>query len=1106
MAKFYLPVACLFLLASCGQSGKDGQDAVAENPLFKLTDSTKTKILFNNVIKEDFDRNILNYQAFYNGGGVAVGDLNNDGLDEIYFSSNMGENKLYLNQGDLQFADITGIAGVGARVGAWKNGVNMADVNGDGMLDIYVCYSGRLEAKYRKNQLFINQGLNDEGLPTFKDEAESYGLADTSYSTQSHFFDYDRDGDLDMFLVNENITVLSNLDDVTIQELRKQQDPLSGPKLFRNDNNHFTEVTKKAGLNTSTLSYGLSAGIADINNDGLPDIYLSNDYAVPDFMYINNGDGTFTDQMRNSLDHITLFSMGNSITDINNDGHPDIYTLDMLPEDNRRQKLLAGLDNYESFNINLRNGFYYQYMRNMLHINNGNGTFSEIGQLSGISNTDWSWAPLFADYDNDGWKDLFVTNGYMRDFTNMDVIKYNANYFQSVGGKVEPEHILDMLKNMPSSDVKNYIYKNNGDLTFTDKRKAWGIDIPSNSNGAVYSDLDNDGDLDLIVNNINKAAFIYQNQGDSTKHYLNLKLNGEGKNTGGYGAKITMFNKGKQQCLEQMPSKGYLSSVSASLHFGLGREKEIDSLQIVWLSGKKQVLKKVTGDRLLYLKESEATEHYKQPSAPKTLFTEISSPIVSAQVKNEINDYKRQPLLVNALSFTGPCMTKGDVNGDGLEDVFVGGDVHQSGALFIQQKNGKFMKNQQPFMADLESQDVDALFFDANGDGKTDLYVVSGGYGSFKDNDPLFQDRLYLNDGKGNLAKSAGSLPEMRLSKSCVRAADFNGDGKTDLFVGGRNAGSRYPEAPKSFILINDGKGHFTDQIKKIAPELEYIGMVTDAASLDLNGDKKQDLIVVGDWMPVTAFVNDGGKLNNKTDKYFEKEYTGWWNSLKVDDLNGDGKLDLVIGNLGLNSQCRVSDAEPAELCYKDFDDNGAIDPILCFYIMGKSYPYLSRDEMLDQMSIMRPRFPDYKSYADATMKEVFTPEELKDMKTLKANYLKTAYFEGGKNGKFQEKQLPLQAQFSPVFTITPLDYDGDGHKDLLLCGNIYQSRIRFGRYDANHGVLLKGNGKGGFNYVPELQSGLKLKGDVRSVIAVNNTLYVGINQQKMRAFQFNNK
>lgn len=1104
MAKLYLPVICFFLLTSCGQSGKDGQDAAAENPLFKLMDSSKTKILFNNVIKEDFDRNILNYQAFYNGGGVAVGDLTNDGLDEVYFSSNMGGNKLYLNQGDLQFADITDLSGVGARSGGWKNGVNMADVNGDGRLDIYVCYSGRFEGKYRKNQLFINQGLNAEGLPTFIDEAEAYGLADTSYSTQSHFFDYDKDGDLDMFLVNENINILSNLDDVTIQELRKQDDPLSGPKLYRNDNNHFTDVTKKAGLNTSTLSYGLSAGIADINTDGLPDIYLSNDYAVPDFMYINNGDGTFTDQMRNSLDHITLFSMGNSITDINNDGQPDIYTLDMLPEDNRRQKLLAGLDNYESFNINLRNGFYYQYMRNMLHINNGNGTFSEVGQLAGISNTDWSWAPLFADYDNDGWKDLFVTNGYMRDFTNMDVIKYNANYFQSVGGQVQPKHILDMLNNMPSSDVKNYIYKNNGDLTFTDEGKAWGMDIPSNSNGAVYSDLDNDGDLDIVVNNINRAAFVYQNQGDSTKHYLKLKLTGAGKNTSGYGAVVTLFKKGKQQCIEQMPSKGYLSSVSPMLHFGLGKDKEIDSLQIVWLSGKKQVLKNLSGDRLMYLKEEEATGTYRKPQPPKTIFTEISSPIAATQVKNEINDYKRQPLLVNALSFTGPCMTKGDVNGDGREDVFVGGDVHEAGALYIQQQNGKFIRNQQPFILDKESQDADALFFDANGDGKTDLYVVSGGYGSFKDNDPLFQDRLYLNDGKGNLTKSATSLPEMHQSKSCVRTADFNGDGHPDLFVGGRNTGSRYPEAPKSYILINDGKGHFTDQVKKIAPDLERIGMVTDAACMDLNGDKKKDLILVGDWMPLTAFINDGGKLKNKTSKYFDKEYAGWWNSLKIEDLNGDGRPDLVAGNLGLNSQCRVSDAEPAELCYKDFDDNGAVDPILCFYIQGKSYPYLSRDEMLDQMSIMRPRFPDYKSYADATLKEVFTPEEMKGAKTLKANYLKTAWFERTADGKFKEKQLPIQAQFSPVYTITPIDYDGDGNRDLLLCGNIYQSRIRFGRYDANHGILLKGNGKGGFTYVPDQQSGLKLKGDVRSVIALNNTLYVGINQQKMRAFQFN--
>jgi len=1106
MAKIYLAIIGVILLAGCNRSAKDNPNVSTEKPLFTLLDSSKTGILFNNVISEDFNSNILNYQAFYNGGGVAVGDLNNDGLEDIYFSANMTNNKLYLNNGHMKFTDITDIAGVAGRDSSWKTGVNMADVNGDGKLDIYQCYSGKGNGPSRKNQLFINQGNDAKGNPIFKDEAEAYGLADSSYSTQSYFFDYDNDGDLDLLLVNENIHILHDVDDATIQAAKKQVDMQSCTKLFRNDNGHFKDVTKEAGLDVSGLSYGLSAGIADINGDGLQDIYLSNDYAIPDHMYINNGNGTFTDQLRNSLDHITLFSMGNSITDINNDGKPDIFTLDMLPEDNKRQKLLAGMDNYEAFDINLRNGFYYQYMRNMLHINNGNGTFSEIAQLAGISNTDWSWAPLFADYDNDGWKDLYVTNGYMRDFTNLDVVKYNEKYFQGINGNIEPKHVIDMLSNMPSSDVKNYIFKNNGDLTFTNKGAAWGMDLPSNSNGAVYCDLDNDGNLDLVVNNINRSAFVYKNMGDPAQHYLAVKLQGAGKNTSGLGAKVTVFNKGKQQYLEQMPSKGYLSSVSPILHFGLGKDKNVDSVRIVWLNGKQQIIKNVGGDHLITFKESDAKDTYHIPAPVQPVFKEIASPLAAAQVPNQINDYKRQPLLVNALSFVGPCMAKGDVNGDGLEDVYVGGDVGKPGALFIQQRNGKYLKNEQPFVADKGSTDADAVFFDANGDGHLDLYVVSGGYGSYKDGDPLFQDRLYLNDGKGNLVKAVGALPAMLVSKSCARVGDFNGDGKPDLFVGGRNSGSKYPEAPKSFILINDGKGHFTDQIKKIAPEIEHIGMVTDAAVVDLNGDKKQDLVLVGDWMPISVFLNQGGKLENATDKYFDKPCNGWWNSVKVEDFNGDGKLDIVAGNLGLNSQCKVSDAEPAELYYKDFDENGAIDPILCFYIMGKSYPYLTRDELLDQMSIMRPRFPDYKSYADATLKDVFTDEELKGAKILKANCLETVYLEGTAGGKFKQKALPIQAQYSPVYTITSLDYDGDGRKDLLLCGNICQSRIRFGRYDANHGILLKGDGKGGFAYVPEQQSGLKLKGDVRSVITVNNTLFVGLNQQNMRVFQFNKK
>lgn len=1106
MKHFYFLIAGLLLLSACNRSGTSDKDQVDEKPLFTLLDSTKTKIYFHNNINETFEHNVFNYPAFYNGSGVAVGDLNGDGRDEVYLSGNMTGNKLYFNQGDMQFVDITEIAGVAGRPGTWKNGVNMADVNGDGKVDIYICYSGDYDTDLRRNQLFINQGLDAEGLPRFVDEAKKYGLDDPAYSTQSYFFDYDRDGDLDLLLVNENIKVLTNLDDVTIQELRKTADQMSGSKLYRNDGNRFTNVTVKAGLNNSVLSYGLSAAISDVNNDGWPDMYVSNDYSIQDHLYINNKNGTFTDQLSANLDHISMYSMGNNISDVNNDGLPDIYTLDMIPEDNKRQKLLQGFDNYEFFYLNLRNGLYYQYMRNMLHINNGNGSFSEIGQLSGISNTDWSWAPLFADFDNDGWKDLFVTNGYLHDFTNMDVVKYNENYFKSINGNVEPKHIMQMLSKLPSSDVKNYIYKNNGDLTFTKKVSNWGFETPSNSSGAVYSDLDNDGDLDLIVNNLNKAAFVYQNNGDTTAHYLKVKLKGNNKNTDGLGTKVTIYYGNKIQWLDQMPAKGYLSSVSSMLHFGLGKQKTIDSVRVVWLSGKQQVLKNVLTDLTLYVNEKDALDIYSAPKQKVPLFKEIVSPVQYAQAKNTINDFKRQTLLVNALSFSGPCMAKADVNGDGLEDVFVGGDINVAGSLYLQQKGGKFLATAKQFELDKASQDADAIFFDANHDGFQDLYVASGGYNSYAINDPLFQDRLYLNDGKGKFTKIPSALPQMLSSKSCARVGDFNGDGNPDIFVGGRVIPSRYPEAPQSYLLINDGKGNFKDQIDKIAPSLKTAGMVTDAAWIDLNSDKKQDLILVGEWMPIAAYINTGSKLENKTTKYFDKEYSGFWNKLKVEDMNGDGKPDLIVGNLGLNSQCKVSDAEPAEMIYKDFDDNGAVDPIMCFYIMGKSYPYITRDEMLDQISLMRPRFPDYKSYAEAEMKDIFTKEELEGAKTLKANYLKTAYFESGKDGRFKEKNLPIEAQFSPVFTITPLDYDGDGKKDLILCGNLNQSRLRFGKYDANDGILLKGNGKGSFTYIPQQLSGFKIKGDVRSVVKVGNTLLFGINQEKLRAYQFDSK
>ncbi|MCU0341078.1 MAG: VCBS repeat-containing protein, partial [Spirosomaceae bacterium] len=880
----------------------------------------------------------------------------------------------------------------------------------------------------------------------------------------------------------------------------------------------FADVTRRSGINSSPLSYGLGAGVADFNQDGWPDIYVSNDYTIPDRLYINQKNGTFKDMLKETLPYTSQFSMGNDVADVNNDASPDIFTLDMLPEDNRRQKLLMAPDNYDKFDMTVRSGFHKQFMRNMLHLSppfghpspsQGEGRGSEVAQLAGISNTDWSWAALFADYDNDGWKDLYITNGYLRDYTNLDFLKY-MNDFQQNASNVTRDDVLKLVLQMPASNVVNYAFKNNKDLTFKNVSGDWGMNQPSNSNGGVFADLDNDGDLDMVVNNINAPAFIYQNEAQQTRknHYLKISLKGQGANTFGIGAKIWAYQNGQVQYLEQMPMRGYQSSVSPTLHFGLGNAAVIDSLKVRWPNGKQQTLRNVKTDQWLTLNAQDVTEKPAPVSSELPIFSEKGWLASSQAIPAVFNDFKRQPLMVNPQSQVGPCMAKADVNGDGLEDVFLGGSNGQSSTLYLQQQNGQFIpKNQPAFAADAQSHASDAVFFDADADKDLDLYVCHGGYADFAPDDARLQDALYLNDGKGTFVKAADALPPMRVSSSCVRVGDLNTDGRPDLFVGGRVVPGEYPTAPQSFVLISPqtprgvpSRGGLKYKIE--APSGGLGAMVTDAAWLDLNGDRRQDLIVVGEWMPVMVFENINGKLEDKTDRYFNKKYSGWWNKLLVDDFNGDGKMDLVVGNLGLNSQIKASDQQPTELYFKDFDQNGRIDPILCSYVQGKNYPYLTRDELISQMPIMGKRFPDYKSYADASLLDVFGASELDGAGHLTANHLATTLFVRGKDGKFVEQQLPLEVQVAPVHAIAAFDYDNDGKKDLFLAGNQLHTRLRLGHYAANQGILLRNDGKANFSYVPQRRSGFYLKGEVRSLLWLNGQLLVGMHEQGVKMYK----
>ena len=1046
--------------------------------LFEALSPGTTGVTFRNELPENADFNILNYLYYYNGGGVAAGDIDGDGLPDLYFTSNLGSDRLYLNKGDYRFEDITDRAGVPGPPG-WTSGVTMADVNGDGRTDIYVSAVSYLTMKGR-NVLYINNGDR-----TFTDRTAEYGLEHAGFSTQATFFDYDGDGDLDMYLLNHSTHTERG---VSSRPQRYPRHPRAGDRLFRNDDNHFVDVSEKAGIYGGVEGYGLGVVASDLNIDGCPDLFVANDFQENDFLYINNCDGTFKESIATAMGHTSRFSMGVDAADFNNDGKPDLMVVDMLPEREEILKTSANAESFNVYNLKLKTGYWPQYARNTLQLNRGNGRFSEIGYLAGVYATDWSWAPLFADLDNDGDKDLFVTNGIYRRPNDLDYINYIGNdAVQASLGDSITEQNLALLEKMPQVPLAKYAYRNNGDLTFTNMAEEWGLAQPGFSNGAVYVDLNNSGALDLVVNNVNAPASIYRSRAHliNGNSYLRVVLRGSGANTGGIGAKVTIWNGGKMQMAEQMPTRGFQSSVDSRLHFGLGTSKQIDSLIVVWPDHRLQRLTNVAANRTLTLSQEAASGRYDYAKhTPPALFEDVTARMAVdyRHVENAFVDYNREPLMPHMLSSEGPALAIGDVNGDGLDDMYAGGAKWQPGQLLIQRRDGGFNKGSEAvFRADSLHEDVDAMFFDANGDRHLDLYVVSGG-NEFWGNAEALRDRLYMNDGRGNFTRAKNALPDIFENGSCVVPGDFNGDGHTDLFVGSRVVSRSYGATPNSHLLQNDGTGRFIDVSRAAGKALADAGMVTSAAWTDNDGDGNLELIVVGEWMPVSVFRQENGRFVDRTAEAGLSATSGWWNTVKAVDVNGDGRQDLILGNLGLNSYIRASPDEPARLHVNDFFDNGSVEQILTFYKDGVSYPLAGRDALVRQMPQLRSKYLTYSSFGASRVEDILSPSELKPATMREARLFASAVALNDGKGGFAISPLPIEAQFAPIYALVAEDFDADGHTDILVAGNFNGVTPVRGRYDASYGLLLRGNGSGRFESVDMEASGLRIDGEVRDM------------------------
>ncbi len=1098
-------------LVSCGEKEP-------EKLLFTLMEDSHTGITFSNDLTETDSLNMIEYLYFNNGGGVAAGDINNDGLIDLYFSANQLPNKLYLNKGEFVFGDISDKAGVEGK-GDWSTGVTMADVNGDGWLDIYVCQVGDFKGLKGKNQLFINNGDL-----TFTDKAAEFGLDFSGFSTQAAFFDYDLDGDLDMYLLNHSVHGSRNYG---MSSLRYELDPKAGDRLFRHDVNngsiYYADVSRRAGILSSQLGYGLGVSIADINDDVYPDIYISNDFHEIDYLYINNRNGTFSEKLFEMITHSSRSSMGNDIADFNNDGLLDIVVLDMLPIEEEIRKRSGGEDDYELYKIKRNFGYYHQYVRNMLQLNLGDNMFSEIGRLSGIYSTDWSWAPLFCDLDNDGYKDIYITNGIFRRANDLDYVKF---LLDDRNDQKKPNNEIlsnrQLYEKMPLDPLVNYVFQNNGyhnlndtiqprhinRFTFSNHAVEWGMNRKSFSNGATYADLDNDGDLDIIANNINEKAFIYRNNSESVtnNHFLKFKLKGSEKNTFGVGTRIIVFTNGEKRMVENYQSRGFMSSVPPGVHVGMGINDQADSILIRWPNNKIEMRYDVAVDQELTIDIKDAVSYSGIPDFSienNTLFKVASESLGLDFIHNEdrFDEFEKQHLAPHKLSSEGPGLAVGDVNGDGQDDIFIGGAKGQRAKLFIWQEDAFVLKPNPDLDKDFGCEDVDAALFDSDMDGDLDLFVVSGG-NEQSSLQRLRMDRIYINDGSGNFVRGEKLLPEFYHNGSCVRPMDFDQDGDTDLFVGSRSVSGLYGISADSYLLENDGKGFYKDITSQKATDLSGIGMITDASWFDYDNDSDMDLVIAGEWMSIRILDNDNGYL--KSIQYPEgiMNSSGWWFSLNTGDIDGDGDSDIIAGNLGLNSMLKADHDNPVRMYINDFDKNGSAEQIITTIREGEEYPFTYRDDLARQLDFILEKYPLHAEFAGQTVQDIFTSAQLDESLIKEAKVFESSIFLNDGNGGFEKIPLPAEIQFAPIQDMILSDFDRDGLIDIVLGGNFNSVRPLYGKYEASYGWFLKGDGKGGFDVQYPVESGFYVRGELNTIkqFQVNQRYFLlgGVNNDKI--------